>query len=407
MTKKAKSAPSGVTLAKGYLAAGVRCGLKSRGEDLAVIFSQTPAQAAAVYTRNQVCAAPIQLCRKHLRRPTAQAVVVNAGIANACTGPEGLADAAEMAQRTAAALGLKPTEVLVASTGVIGQRLNQEKIRRGIEAACRSLSRGGSAEAARAIMTTDLAPKSAQRKITLGAQKARVALGGIAKGSGMIHPNMATMLAFLTTDAAIDARCLRRALRSAVDETFNMITVDGDTSTNDMVLLLANGRAAHCPITDFRSPEYESFRSALVDVCRDLSIQIARDGEGATRLIRIDVEAARSRSDARAAAKSVAGSNLVKTAIFGKDPNWGRILCAVGYSKARVDPDKIQLWIGGHLVVQQGRPAETIDPQQLRQALEADEVCLRVHLGQGRAAATAWTCDLTYDYIRINAEYHT
>ncbi len=398
----------GVTAAKGFTAAGVRCGLKSKGRDLAVLSSQSPAVAAGVFTTNRFAAAPVRLCRQRLRRCTqVRAVVVNAGNANACTGDQGEADAAAMAQRTASQLGLTPAEVLVASTGIIGTPLDMRKVNRGIAAACRALSRKGSDSAAQAIMTTDLVPKQAARKLVLGRKKTTVVLGGMAKGSGMIHPNLATMLAFLTTDAAIDSRCLRHALRAAANESFNMMTVDGDTSTNDTVLLLANGQAGNARITNPRSPDYELFFCALKDLCQDLAIQIARDGEGATRLIRIAVEGARSRRDARAVAKSVAGSNLVKTAVFGGDPNWGRILCAVGYSGVTIDPGRVSLWIGPAPIVRDGQPLPGDAARAAPKAMKAREVCIRIALGQGKASVTAWTCDLSYDYVRINAEYHT
>jgi len=398
----------GVTAARGFKAAGVRCGLKSKGKDLAVIYSEGEAEAAGVFTTNRFAAAPVRLCRRRLQRQTcAQSIVVNAGNANACTGERGDADAAAMAEQTASHLGLPPAEVLVASTGIIGVPMDRKKIERGIAAACRSLSRKGNDSAARAIMTTDLVPKQAARKLLLGRRRIPVLLGGIAKGSGMIHPNLATMLAFLTTDAAIDAKCLRRALRAAVEDSFNMMTVDGDTSTNDTVLLLANGQAGNRRITNPRSPDYEQFLSALKDLCQDLAIQIARDGEGATRLIRVVVEGARSREAARVVAKSVAGSNLVKTAVFGGDPNWGRIICAVGYSGVPIRPERVSLWIGRTLIVRGGQPRRQATAEAARKALAGKEVCLRIALGQGKASATAWTCDLTYDYIRINAEYHT
>lgn len=397
----------GVTAPKGFLATGVRCGLKTKGEDFALIFSDLPATAAGVFTRNQICAAPILVCRDHLKRGPIRAIAINAGCANACTGEQGLADARSMAALTAAPFGIPASQVLVASTGVIGKRLDMEKIRQGIQNAAPQLSPTGSDAAARAIMTTDLAPKTSALRTRLSEENTTIILGGMAKGSGMIHPNMATMLAFVTTDAAISARCLRKALQEAVNDTFNMITVDGDTSTNDSLIVLANGRAGNRPIDDLSSRGFREFTKALTDVCRDLAIQIAKDGEGATRLVRIEVEQARSEKEARIVAKSIAGSNLVKTAIFGGDPNWGRILCAAGYAEAKVDPERANLWLGRYAVVQNGQPRRDYDARKAAKEFQKKEVLIRVRLGLGEGNATAWTCDFSYDYVRINAEYHT
>lgn len=395
----------GVVAPRGFEASGVRCGLKTKGLDLALVTSSTPAHAAGVFTKNRFCAAPILICRKHLRHPHARAIVVNAGAANACTGEQGLADARQMASLVASELNYRTEEVLVASTGVIGKLLDMKKIAAGIKAAAASLSQEGGHDAAHAIMTTDLVPKTAVRTIQI--KGSPVTLGGMTKGSGMIHPNLATMLGFITTDAAISRECLRNALLKACDASFNLITVDGDTSTNDTVIVLANGKAKNREIKQLESADYRAFESALTDLCLDLAKQIARDGEGATRLVRIEVEGARSIQDARKVAKSIAGSNLVKTAIFGSDPNWGRILCAAGYSSVRIQPEKVRLWIGEEQIVSEGRPLPDYHAENARTALRQPEVQIRVDLGMGTACATAYTCDLTYDYIRINAEYHT
>ena len=397
----------GVTAPQGFTAAGVRCGLKSGSEDLAVIYTALPATAAALFTRNRICAAPIVISRKHLRHKEFHAIVVNAGNANACTGHQGLKDALEMTELTAHCLGLRPREVLVASTGIIGRKMDMDKIRQGIKEACKVLSSEGNESCSRAILTTDLQPKTAARMFYLGKKEIPAIIGGIAKGSGMIHPNMATMLAFLTTDVNIEHKCLNKALKIAVDKTFNMITVDGDTSTNDSVFILANGKAGTPLIEDKKTEEFEIFSTALGEVCLDLARQIAADGEGATCLVRVEVEGALSKRDAKAVAKSIASSNLVKTAIFGRDPNWGRILCAVGYSGAKINPDKVSLWIGSEQVVERGCPLHDFNRETASAALKEKEVLIRVSLGQGKSTATAYTCDLTYDYIRINAEYHT
>jgi glutamate N-acetyltransferase/amino-acid N-acetyltransferase len=407
MAKKTmiRKVQGGVTAPKGFKASGVRCGLKSRGNDLVLIYTETPAVSAGVFTRNQVCAPAVELCRKRLRRPMAHAIISNSGNANTCTGEQGMKDAEEMAALAAGRLGLQARDVFMASTGIIGHPLAMDKIRGSMDSLCESLSRSGSEQAAQAMMTTDTVPKSAARRVRIGDHS--VTLGGVAKGSGMIHPNMGTMHAFLSTDAAVSTSCLRRALRDAADETFNMITVDGDTSTSDTVLLLANGLAGNKPIDNVKSDSYLAFSKTLTDLCRDLAIQIARDGEGATTLVTVQVHGGRSVKDARAVAKSVAESNLVKTAVFGRDPNVGRILCAVGYSSAKVDPERLDVWVGSCKVAENGQVLAETDLSKAHDEMDAGEVVIRVELKMGKSSATAWTCDLTYDYIRINAEYHT
>lgn len=397
----------GVTAPAGFWAAGVRCGLRKAGDDrpdLALLVSERPAAAAGVYTKNRVQAAPIQVTREHLASGRARAVVANAGVANAATGARGLADARRMAAVAAEALGLgAPAEVAVASTGVIGNDLPMEKIEAGIRAAAARLGRAGGAEAAVAITTTDTRPKERALRLTLGGRA--VTLGAMAKGSGMIHPDMATMLCFVTTDAAVAPDALAAALRAAVDRSFNMVTVDGDMSTNDCVVILANGAAGNAPVRA-DTPDFARFEAALTAVCTELAREIARDGEGATKLIEVAVRGARSEADARRAARAVAGSSLVKAAVFGADANWGRILAALGYSGAEFDPERVSVRLGDLVLAEGGRSAG-FDEDRARALLQQETVRFDVDLGAGGGAATAWGCDLTYDYVRINGSYRS
>lgn len=393
----------GVTAPKGFLANGMAAGIKKYKKDLALVVSQVPAAVAGVFTTNRVKAAPVLLTQSRVAGGQAQAVIVNSGNANACTGPEGLADARLMARAAAEALSLPEEMVLVSSTGIIGERLPVEKILKALPELVKGLGREGHRAAAEAIMTTDTVPKEAAVEFLLEGFTCRI--GGMAKGSGMIHPCMATMLAFLTTDVAITPGLLQQALREVVEDTFNLITVDGDTSTNDMVLVLANGQASN-PLIEEKGPAYATFKQALYEVAASLARQIARDGEGATRLIEVQVEGACTKEEARRAARAVAASNLVKAAVFGKDPNWGRIVCALGYSGARFDPEKVAVWLGPVQVVAEGK-GTSFDEEEARAALSTDPVIIRVNLGAGEARATAWGCDLTYDYVRINAHYRT
>ena len=386
---------------EGFLASGVACGLKPEGRDLALIASDRPAAAAGVFTTNRVQAAPIQVNREHLTDGTAQAIVINSKNANACTGERGLADARQTAREVARELEVAPENVLVNSTGVIGVPLPMDKIRSGIPAAVSELRDDGWADASAAIMTTDTVPKMASVQIRLDGRIVTVC--GIAKGAGMIAPDMATMLGFVATDAGIKPERLETCLREAADRSFNCITVDGDTSTNDTVILLANGAACERPL----SPgEIASFQTGLNAVCGSLARQIARDGEGATKLITIRVTGAESTDDARTVGLSVGNSMLVKTAVFGRDPNWGRILCAIGYAGVPVDPVEISVSMAGIPIYGLGRglPFDTDDAIR---ALSADDVDIEIELGQGDRSATVYTCDLTYDYVRINAEYTT
>ncbi|MCG0238605.1 MAG: bifunctional glutamate N-acetyltransferase/amino-acid acetyltransferase ArgJ [Firmicutes bacterium] len=397
----------GVTAPRGFLAAGVSADVKGRGgtkKDVALLFSQVPAAAAGVFTRNRVQAAPVILSRERVARGRLQAVVVNSGNANACTGEQGLRDAEAMAAIAAEALGIAPELVAVASTGVIGVPLPMDRIAAGIRAAAAALSPEGNADAAQAILTTDTFPKEWAVQAELSGGRT-VTLGGMAKGSGMIHPNMATMLAFVTTDAPVAPADLQAALRAAVDRSFNMITVDGDTSTNDMVLALANGLAGGDPIAP-GTDDWAAFAAALEKLLVYLARAIARDGEGATKLLEVVVTGAADLEDARRAARAVAGSNLVKAAVFGCDPNWGRVLAALGYSGATFDPARVNLWLGSVQVMAGGAPVP-FDEAAARQVLAQPEVTIRADLGAGEATATAWGCDLSYDYVRINADYRT
>lgn len=397
--------PGGITAPQGFRAAGVHAGLKKAKRDLALIVSDNVASAAAVYTTNKVQAAPLKVTREHLIHGKARAIVVNSGNANACTGQQGLRDARRMAEITAEAVGCQPEEVVVASTGVIGVLLPMERVTAGIRQAARELSPEGSPAAAEAIMTTDVRVKEIAVRFPLRGKE--VTIGGIAKGSGMIHPNMATMLAFLTTDAEVPPEKLKKALVAAVDTTFNMVTVDGDTSTNDMVVILANGQAGVGPVEE---AEYELFTRALEYVCRYLARLIARDGEGATRLIEVEVRGGKTGDDAKKIARAIAGSNLVKSAVFGADANWGRILCAAGYSGADLDPDKVDIFIesaaGREQLAAAGQPAP-FSEEKASAILAAEEVRIIVDLNQGQAKAEAFGCDLTYDYVKINASYRT
>ena len=392
-------------LASGFRAAAAACGLKPDGAlDLALVAAQEPCAAAGVFTTNRVRAAPVLYDRAALARSGARirAVIANSGCANACTGPRGLADAREMAALTARALGCAAGQVLVLSTGVIGRPLDMAKVARGIALVTSPGAPPDAEAAARAIMTTDTRPKLAAGTLTAGGR--RIAIAGFAKGSGMIHPRMATMLAVLTTDAALGPAALQRALAAAVARSFNRVSVDGDMSTNDTVLLLASGRAGHPPRGD------QAFTAALTDVCVALARQIARDGEGATRLVEIAVGGARDEAQAHRVADAIARSPLVKTAIHGGDPNWGRILAAAGASGIAIRPDRLRLELGPPgtpvRLVEGGLPL-VCDEGAAVAALKDDPVRVRLDLGLGGADATAWTCDLSAEYVAINAHYTT
>jgi len=394
----------GITSPQGFKAAGVACGIRKKGKkDLALVYSEVPAQAAAVYTLNKFQAAPLQITKEHLQDGIAQAIVVNSGIANACMGEQGLKAAREMAEITAEALQIKTEDVVVASTGVIGIPLPMDLISNGIKEASGALSFDGGADAAEAIKTTDTTTKEVACQLEIAGKT--VTIGAMAKGSGMIHPNMATMLGFITTDASIESKCLQKVLQRATDATFNMISVDGDTSTNDMVVILANGLADNPTITT-ESEYLKDFEAAIVEVCTILARMIAQDGEGATKLIEVEVVGAKSLEDARKGAKAICASNLVKAAIFGEDANWGRIITALGYSGAEVDPHQVDVYIGDLLVAQKGTGL-AFDEDRAKQILKEKEVKLKVDLNLGEARAKAWGCDLTYDYVKINADYRS
>lgn len=395
---------AGVTFARGFKASGVKAGIKKSGkDDLAVIYSEKEAAAAGVFTQNLVAAAPVFVSKEVAKKGTARAVVVNAGCANACTGRQGMEDAKKMAELTAEALGTSADEVFVASTGVIGATLPMDKVESGIQAAAAALSENGSAQAAKAIITTDTYTKAGSFSFALGGKTARI--GGIAKGSGMIHPDMATMLAFITTDAAISPALLSKALSGAVKTSFNMISVDGDTSTNDMVVVMANGLAGNAAIIE-ENEDYAAFFAALQKLCAGLAQLVARDGEGATKFLTVNVAGAESFEDAKKVAMAIAKSPLVKTAFFGEDANWGRIICAAGYSGARMIPEKTKVAIGGNVVFDQGMGAN-YDEEALKKAMAEHDIAIDIELGVGKETATVWTCDLSYEYVKINGEYHT
>lgn len=396
-------ATGGVTASRGFRAGASAAGIKEGTDrlDLAVVVADTPCVAQAVFTQCRVVAAPVIVSRERITGGMAQGIVINSGNANACTGTEGLAAAREMADLAAARVGIDPALMLVASTGVIGVPLPMDRVRRGI-AALRPSADGGH-DAARAILTTDLVVKEVAIRTSIG--RAEVTIAGMAKGSGMIHPNLATMLAVLTTDAALEPALARSALGQAVELSINQISVDRDTSTNDMVALFASGAAGGETIA-LRTPEGEQFLAGLASACIELARMIARDGEGATRLIEVVVEGAATDSDARRIAREVASSNLVKAAIYGRDPNWGRMMAAVGNAGVFVDQDRVDVFIGPCQVAAGGAPVP-FDRGEVRAAMGADEVVVRVHLNSGLGRGIAWGCDLTEGYVKINAEYTT
>jgi len=403
MTCKCTHVEGGVTAPLGFKASGVVARIKYDRKDVALIASEVPAAAAGVFTTNKIKAAPVVLSADNLADGTAQAIVVNSGCANACTGLEGMQAAKDMAYSTARNLGIKATDVIVASTGVIGQDLPMDRITRGITDACEVLSSTGGQDAAEAIMTTDTVPKVTAVKFDLGGKA--VTIGGMAKGSGMIQPNMATMLAFLTTDANIEPALLKSALKYVADRTFNMVSVDGDTSTNDSLVILANGMAGSRRM-EREDSDFLLFRDALMEVCTALARMIARDGEGATKLVEVRVQNATSFEEAKKTAMSVANSNLVKTAIFGEDANWGRIICAVGYSGTDVNPDAIDIYLGDEKMAESGTGL-AFSEERAKEILKKDEVIITIDLHMGYTSVTAWTCDFSYDYVKINADYRT
>ena len=397
----------GVCAATGFTAAGVHCGIRKNKlkKDLALIYSQTPAAAAAVYTTNLVKGAPLTVTKAHLANGVAQAVICNSGNANTCNA-NGVQIAEQMSQLAANALNILPQDVIVASTGVIGQPLNIAPIEQGIPALVNSLG-SHSTQAAEGIMTTDTKVKQVAVQFSVGGVTCK--LGGIAKGSGMIHPNLATMLVFITTDCSISSEMLQKALSTDVAETFNMVSIDGDTSTNDMVAVLANGMAKNKTITK-PGEDYAAFMQALNTVTVHLCRLIAADGEGATKLLECKVCGAKTKQTAKAVAKSVVCSALTKAAMFGADANWGRVLCAIGYSGEPVDVTKIKVAfasLNGEITVCQNGAGVDFSEEKAKQILLQNEVEILVDLNSGSAEATAWGCDLTYDYVKINGDYRT
>ncbi|MDH5509586.1 MAG: bifunctional glutamate N-acetyltransferase/amino-acid acetyltransferase ArgJ [Nitrospinota bacterium] len=396
---------SGVTAPAGFSAGGIHCGVKKTEDpDLAMIVSETEASAAGVFTTNLVKGAPVILSMAHVKKGIIKGIVVNSGNSNVMT-PTAATDAMTMAQTAGDALCAPANRILVASTGVIGRPMPIGRITSGIKRLSRALGQAGGAEAAKAIMTTDTFAKEAQTTTIIGGKK--VTVGGVAKGSGMIHPNMATMLAFITTDAAVTPSALRGMTRRVNEVSFNNITVDGDTSTSDMFITMANGASGARTITSASGNDFKILLGAMTKVARELAQMIARDGEGATRFITVRVTGARNPREARMAAMAVAKSSLVKTAVFGQDPNWGRALCALGYSGAIFDPAKAKLSICGMMVFNRGLAVIGGSLSRLKKKLANKEIEISADLGSGAGSAEVWTCDLTYDYIRINAEYTT
>jgi glutamate N-acetyltransferase/amino-acid N-acetyltransferase len=394
---------TGIAAPLGFRAAGVEAGLKPGRPDLALVVADAPCTAAGVFTTNRVVAAPVVVSRAHLASGRARAIVANAGCANAATGPGGLEDAREMARLVADAVGGPETDVAVASTGVIGTRLPMERVRSGIAEAARRLSRAGGKDAASAILTTDTRPKEVAVELRLGGRTCTV--GGMAKGAGMIAPNMATMLAFFTTDARVEAALLRRALVDAVGASLNRITVDGDTSTNDCAIVLASG-AAEAPPIEREGAEFDAFRAALTRAAAAIAEALVRDGEGVTRVADVRVEGARTPEEADRVARVVAESPLVKTALHGGDPNWGRILAAAGRAGVDLDAERISIWIGDVHVAERGA-ARPYEEKAAAAAMREDPVRLRLDLGQGAATGRLWTSDLTSGYVDINAHYRS
>ena len=403
-----------LTYARGFRAGTAACGIKAftagasaiptdQRDDLCVIYSAHPCDTGGVFTTNKVVSASVAIDKLHLQRNRVQALVVTSGNANACTGAQGFKDALMIAKLTGDRLDLDPDQVLVGSTGVIGRYLPMETIKTGIAKACGDLTVEAGEAAAFAIMTTDTVPKTATLDVEVGGATVRV--GGMCKGSGMIHPNMATMLAYITTDAAVEPGLIAKLAKPIADRSFNQVTIDGDSSTNDTMLIFANGAAGNEPIRE-GTPEADRLKAALLKVAQELSRAIAKDGEGATKLITVKVEDAVSDSEARLAARAVASSSLVKTAVHGGDPNWGRIVCALGYSGSELALDRLHLSIGGLVVFELGAGVE-VDLSQVRRAFEQSEIEIVAKLGLGNGNAESWGCDLSEEYVRINADYTT
>lgn len=396
-----------VTSPKGYKASGLHIGLKKIKKDMALITSDVLAKGAGVFTKNKACAAPILLSKENIVNSKVQAIIVNSGNANACTGQQGYQDALTMAKLTGEELNISAENVLVASTGIIGLPLPMELVIPGIKKVAENLSYEGGQAAAEAILTTDTSAKNIGVSVEIDGKQ--VTIGGIAKGSGMIEPNMATMLAFTTTDANIEEEFLRKLLKDTVDKTYNMITVDGDTSTNDMVSIMANGMAENKIINE-KHPQVEKFIEAFYYVNEYLAKSIVKDGEGATKFIEVEVINGKSSTDASKVAKSILNSNLVKTAFFGEDANWGRIICSIGYSEAEFDIDEIQVFLGKEddmvKIIENGQ-GTGFNEDHLEQILKEDNLKILVDLKSGREGAKGWGCDLSYEYVKINGSYRS
>ena len=399
-----KHKTAGVSYPQGFTAAGVRAGIKKNGNlDVAMIYTEKEAAVAGVFTQNLVAAAPVRVSKVVVGTGSAHAIVANAGCANACTGEQGLRDAEKMAELAAKELNCRSDDVIVASTGVIGVNLPMDKLEVGIKKAAAELSTEGSVNAGNAIITTDTYSKACATEIEIGGKEIR--FGAIAKGSGMIQPNMATMLCFITTDLNIDQKLLQNALSEIVQVTFNMVTVDNDTSTNDMVIILANGAAENAKITE-KNSDYDKFYATLKEICTELAKRIAADGEGASKFLTINVHGAENFADAKTVGMAVANSPLVKTAFFGEDPNWGRVICAVGYSGVKISPEKTVVKFGGIPVYAHSVGAK-FDLDALKKVMAARDIVIDIELGLGEVDATVWTCDLSYGYVKINGEYTT
>lgn len=399
-----KDITGGITAPEGFRAGVAECSIKKPGRpDLTVILSDVPASCAGMFTSNRIKGAPVLVSRENVKKGSARAIIANSGNANVCNGEDGLEAAVAMTGETARLIGCDSTEVLVASTGVIGRPFPIEKVLRGIPQAIKNLSNEGSNMAARAIMTTDTVPKETAVEIDI--EGVPVKIGAIAKGSGMINPDMATMFCFITSDISISQKALRKALKIAVDKSFNCITVDGDMSTSDTVLMLANGKAGNALLKS-RSRHFDTFADGLSEVCLRMAKALIKDGEGATRFITIQVTGAAGKDDAIRAGMAVANSALFKTACFGSDPNWGRIICAAGYSGVPIDENHITISINGVTLFEIGRVLP-MDEKKLREEMSGSEITVTLNLGMGHAEATIYTSDLSYEYIKINAEYTT
>lgn len=400
---KFKDIDGGITSTPGFLGAGINCGIKEYEKDLALIYSETEARLAAVFTKNQIKAAPVILGQDLRKNGKAQALIINSGNANACTGEEGFKNAEKIVDLTAQELDIPSELVFPASTGVIGEQLPMGALTSGIEKITKQLHPAGGKRAVRAIMTTDTQPK--EIAVAFEIDDKEIILGGMAKGSGMIEPNMATMLGFLSTNLNISQNLLQEALETAINDSFNRITVDGDQSTNDTVAILANGLAENDTINS-KDDNYYKFLSILKEVTKYLAKEIVRDGEGATKFVEIEVVNALTLSDAKLIARAIANSQLVKTALFGEDPNWGRLVAAAGYSGGQVELDRLGIEINGESLLVDGQQ-KLANVDKLRDLLAKDEIKIKIDLNLGQGKTKIWTCDLSYDYVKVNAEYHT